>query len=286
MRNPYLYGTNRKGMKRIAALLIFCFAVGTASAQIEFYGKDIPETLKETKLCGVMSGSELFQVQLKEALEQHWDLTAVEFIDQNAFETRKSDPAYSFLYLQSGEVNGHATDFLTLAIGNKKKSEQPLDVKQLIVDKKKISDEGAPMVHLYVKQIQHYVNAVAAGDITDQTFSDRFVTDVTYRIKEIPLIVREKDFDSTLDDEASRTEWFKGELIIADQERINTAVIEEEDVAVVDVILTGERYNMYCYKRIYDAASGAILYSEDTESLHGKKQGIIQDDFKSIVKAR
>jgi len=273
-------------MKRIAAFLIFCIAVTAANAQIEFYDKDISETIKTTKLCAVMSGSESYQVQLKDAVEQHWDYTATEFIDDAGFETRKADSDFSFLYLAEGEVNGHATDFLTLAIGNKKKSEQPLIVKQLIVDKKKISDEGAPMVHLYVKQIQQYIKAVSEGDITDRTFSDRVISDATYKVEEMPLIVREKDFDSTLDDEASRTEWFKGKLIIADQQRINGAVLEEQDVAVVDVILTGSRHNMYCYKRIYDAASGAVLYREDTESLHGKKQGIIQDDFKSIVKAR
>lgn len=271
--------------KFILALCLSLF-FGSMSAQVEFYGKDLPETLKETKLAVVMSGSESYQAELKQAVENYWKLSEFEFIDEQTFDNYKSDSDYSFLYVQMGEVNGYPTDFFTLAIGNKKKSEQPLILKELIVDKKKISGEGSPMVRLYVQHIQRYIKAVEEGTITDETFSGRWVSNETYRLKEMPLIVREKDFDSTLDTEEKRTTFFKGELVAADQERINNAILDEEEAGVVDVILTGERRNMYCYKRIYNAATGELLYSSDTESLYEKKQGLIQDDMKAIATAR
>lgn len=267
------------------AAFLLLFAV-SATAQIEFYGKNIPNNLKETTLAVVMSGSESYQVELKNAVEQYWKQSAFEFIDESTFEKYKSDPAYSFLLITGGEVNGYPTRFFTLAMGNKKKSEQPLILKQLIVDESKINTDGAPMVHLYVQHIQRYINAVADGTITDRTFSGRLVSDQTYRAKEMPMLAKKSDLDATIQDAAKREEFFRGEMEIVSQERINTAILENESVSVVDVILTGERRNMFCYKRVYDASTGEMLYREDTESLYGKKQGLIDSDLKSISRAR
>lgn len=273
-------------MKNLLLATAFIFSVFAASAQKEFYGKDIPADLKETKLAAVLSGSDEYNDQLKEAVEQHWKFSDFQFINESAFEQYKSDPAYSFLYLQTGEVNGYSTEFFTLAIGNKKKSEQPLVLKELIVDSEKLNSNGAPLVHLYVQHLQQYVNAVESGDITDRTFSDRVISKETYRIKEMPLLVTEKDLDESIRDAAKQKEYYPGEIQVVSRERINEAILNKESVAVADVILTGERNNMYCYKRIYDASSGELLYRQDTESLHGKKQGLIDDDLKSLHKAR
>lgn len=273
-------------MKYILLSIALIFGVISTSAQVEFYGKNFPEDLKGTKLAVVMAGSEGYKVQLKDAVEKHWKLSQPEFIDEATFEQYKSNPEYSFLYVQSHELNGYPTDFFTLAIGNKKKSEQPLILKELIVDLKKINADGAPMVHLYVQQIQQYINRVAAGEITDATFSDRVISKGTYRIKEMPLLVREQDFDKTLSDPAKRKEFYSGAMEVVSQDRINDAILDNEQVAVVDIILTGERRNMHCYKRIYDAADGSLLYRTDTESLYEKKQGLIDEDLKSLDRAR
>ncbi len=273
-------------MNYILLSIALIFGAVAAKAQIEFYGKDIPEDLKETRLVVVMAGSEAYKVQLKDAIEKYWKISPAEFIDESSFEQYKSDPEYSMLYLQSRELNGYPTDFFTLAIGSKKKSEQPLIMKELIVDLKKINSDGAPMVHLYVQQMQQYINQVEAGDVTDVTFSDRVISTKTYRVKEMPLLLREQDFDKTLADPAKRTEYYSGKLEVVSQDRINEAILDNESVAVVDIILTGERRNMHCYKRIYDAADGTLLYRTDTESLYEKKQGLIDEDLKSLDRAR
>lgn len=273
-------------MKR---LLVFTLSLGfwlTATAQVEFYGTDIPSKLAKTTLAAVMSGSEAYQVQLKQAVEQNWKLSNFEFVDEAGFEYLKGNPDYSFLYLAEGEVNGLPVDMFTLAIGNKSKKEQPLVLKQLIVDKKKISRDGAPMVHLYVKNIHAYVKAVEAGEAKDRTFAQRMISSKTYRLKEeLPLMALETDFDATMTPE-KRNEVYRGEIKIVSQDAINDAILEEKDVAVADVVLSGERREMYCYKYIFDAATGALLYYQETEALHGKKQGFIENDLSSISKAR
>lgn len=253
---------------------------------MEFYGNDIPKDLRKTTLCAVMSGSESYQVELKRAVEQYWTLTDYQFIDEVKFEELKSDADYSFLYLHLGEVNGYPTDFFALGIGNRKKDAQPLNVKELIVDKKKISGDEAAFVNLYVQHIQRYVKAVEDGKITGRAFSDRWISDETYRIKEMPLLIRQSDFDETMHDAEKRNMVYDNEMQLVAQERINTAILEEEEVAVVDVIMTGERRNMYCYKRIYDASTGEMLYRDDEEALYGKNHGLVDDDLKVIDRAR
>lgn len=273
-------------MKRIFLVLTLLASTLLLSAQAEFYGTDIPEKLKKTTLSVVMSGSESYKVQLKQAVEQHWKLTPSEFIDEAGFETLKGDPDRSFIYLEKGELNGLPTTFITLALGSKNKKEQPQVLKQLIVDAKKISNEGAPMVHLYVKQLQNYVRSVESGDAKDVTFAQRIISSKTYRLKEeLTLYALESDFDGTMTAD-KRSEIYRGKIKVVGQAEINDAVLEELEVAVADVILTGDRNEMYCHKRIYDASSGNLLYVSDTEALHGKKQGFIENDLSAISKAR
>ncbi len=273
-------------MKNLLLSVAFVFSVFTVSAQKEFYGKDIPASIKGSTLAVVMDGSDRYNEQLRDAVNQHWKYTAVEFIDEATFEQYKSNASYSFFFVQSGQVNGYDTDFFTLAIGNRRKSEQPLILKELIVDTDKINKDGAPMVHLYVQHMQHYINGVESGNITDRTFSDRVISKETYRIKEMPLLATEKDLEESIRSQAKQKEFYPGEIQTVSRERVNEAVLKNESVAVVDVILTGSRNNMYSYKRIYDAATGELLYRQDTESLHGKKQGLTDDDLKSLHKAR
>jgi len=273
-------------MKSIIIVVTVLFSSTMALAQVEFYGQDIPKDLKETTLCAVMTGTEAYQAQLKHAVEQYWTYTDFQFIDEATFEEYKSDSDYSFFYIHLGEVNGYPTDFFTLGIGNKKKDARPLALKELIVDKKKINADEAHFVHLYVQHIQRYVKAVEEGKVTERAFSDRWISEETYRIQEMPLLVKESDFDPTIQDAAKRKDIYHGELEVAGQERINTAIAENESVAVVDVIMTGERRNRYCYKRVYDASTGEMLYRDDEEALYGKNHGLVDDDLKSIDRAR
>ena len=66
------------------------------------------------------------------------------------------------------------------------------------------------------------------------------------------------------------------------------SVIESEDrnFAVVDIIFTGEHKNRHCFKTIYIVQTGEILYLNDDASLYGKKQGLIEDDLKTLERAR
>jgi hypothetical protein len=273
-------------MKKIILGVLMTLIAGFSFGQREFYGKDIATRLKSMKLAVVLDGSDSYNLKLKQAVEQNWKLSAFEFVDERTYETLKLNPEYAFLVMTQGTVNNLPTDFFTLAMGSKKKAEAPVVLKELIVDKEKISTSGAAMIELYVKNMQIYVNAVLDGKISETASSSRFISTNTRLIKESKLLTLAKDIDKTITDPAKQQEFFKGEIKIVSQDEINEAIHNGDEVGIADVILTGERENRYCYKRVYLASTGALIYLQDTEALHGKKTGWLEADLKIFDRAR
>jgi hypothetical protein len=273
-------------MKKIIAGLLMTLLVGFVYGQKEFYGKDIATKLKSLKLAVVLDGSDSYNLKLKQAVEQNWKLSHFEFVDGTTFETLKTNPEYSFLVTLSGTANNLPTDFFTLAMGNKKKAEAPTVLKELIVDKEKINTTGAPMVELYVKNMLLYINGIADGKISETATSARFISNNTRLIKESKLLLLASDLDKTVADVAKQQEFFKGTLQIVNQDAINEAIHNGEAVGVADVILTGERDTRYCYKRVFLASTGALIYLQDTEALYGKKTGFFDTDLKIFDRAK
>jgi len=59
-----------------------------------------------------------------------------------------------------------------------------------------------------------------------------------------------------------------------------------KEINVADVVLTGEYKTKHCFKRVFNAATGELMYLADEPSLQGKKEGFLIDDMKSIARAR
>ena len=64
--------------------------------------------------------------------------------------------------------------------------------------------------------------------------------------------------------------------------------IEKQDnkITVTDVVITGDYKNKHTFKRIFNAGTGELMFQRDDQSLFGKKEGFLDEDFKTIERAR
>jgi hypothetical protein len=101
-------------------LLIFSLAV---TANNPLATKQQIEMFKSSKTCVVMEGGvSFFNAPVKDAIQKYWKVTGYEFIDQNEFEKRKTDPKFSFIVLMEGaydkDPGGVSYSYISLVLGD------------------------------------------------------------------------------------------------------------------------------------------------------------------------
>jgi hypothetical protein len=120
-------GIRKNALKKILfVFLISAFGLG-AFANPKLPSKEQVGMFKNSITCVVIdNGSLLYNGLLKEAIQEHWDITQFEFINEKEFERRRYDSKYSFLVLMEGafdnDPGGVVYDYLSLVLGSTEKN--------------------------------------------------------------------------------------------------------------------------------------------------------------------
>jgi hypothetical protein len=70
--------------------------------------------------------------------------------------------------------------------------------------------------------------------------------------------------------------------------KVMMQAVEAQDrtITVTDVLLTGDYKTKHCFKRIFNAGTGELMYQGDDAALAGKKEGILAQDLLNVMRAR
>lgn len=143
------------------------------------------------------------------------------------------------------------------------------------------------LVKLYVLHLQDYLRQVGSGKITDKTTADRLYASRTRHIRDTELVLAEGHLEKGLGGvDAVRGIYSHAVTVGPMAGLISTVEAGGRDKTITDVVITGDYKNKHCFKRIFNAGTGELMYLSDTPALHGKKEGFIEDDFKGLIKAR
>lgn len=114
-------------MTKIYRKLIFLFSLifltVWVAANPPLATKQQISMFKYTKTCVVMEGgASFFNTPVKDAVQKYWKATEYEFIDQQEFEKRRTNPKYSFLVIMEGaydkDPGGVSYSYLSLVLGD------------------------------------------------------------------------------------------------------------------------------------------------------------------------
>jgi hypothetical protein len=160
------------------------------------------------------------------------------------------------------------------------------ELASILIDPKAIADgKAAAMITLYVKHLQDYLKQVEAGRITDKTTADRLYAGRTRLVREMELVFSKDHLDKSLPNADAIKAQYTSPFSIDDA----TAAVEAQDrtKAVSDAVITaGDHKNKHCFKRVFNAGTGELLYLRDDAAIFGKKEGFIEEDLKVIERAR
>ncbi len=285
-------------------LLLACASFLTANAQ---YGTFNPKTAGAAKanttlvvLDGATTG---YNAAITDAVKADWKFTAeVDFINTNDLGTQPLDPTKNYLVrIKRVDAEKHDAVFLALVSGWKQKKGEELmvvdgavtnipaeqELASIMVDPKTLSSDASALVAIYVKHLQDYLKNLESGKIKDKATADRLYAGRTKDIKEMSLWIQMEHLDKTIPDAGKARETYTHPLEIVDGAKImDMARAGEAGIAVSDVVITGSDKTKWCFKRIFNANTGELMFLRDDAALFGKKEGFITEDLRMLEQSR
>ncbi len=276
-----------------------------ASAQYGSFSPAAVKTARTTTMVVVLDGGNTaYDRAITEAVKSNWKGTSnFEFVPAADFAMRPIVPEQTYLMkvVRVDPVKFEGT-FLTLVQGWKLKkgatvtsdakgfsnipSEQELA--SILIDPATVNDPAtAGLVTLYLDHIQDYLKQVETGKITDKATADRLYGARTRLIRDGELLLAKEHIDKNFA-EASIKELYTAPVKVVGKGQVMSAVQQRDPgTTISDVVITvGDHRNKHCFKRLFNAGTGELVYLGDDQAIFGKKEGFIDTDIKNVQRAR
>lgn len=275
-----------------------------ASAQ---YGSFDAAALKAasslTTLVVLDDGNTGYNAAMTNAIKADWKFTSsVDFINTNDLATQPLDPMKIYLMkIKRSDKEKHDAVFIALIAGWKQKKGEVLNVEDgvvmnlpatqelasIMVDRKVVNETGTAMVGIYMKHLQDYLKNVQAGKIKDKATADRLYADRTKKLKEMSIHFAVDHLDKSVPDAAKVKETYTHQVELMPLSKATEAAANGlSGIAVSDVVISGEDKTKWCFKRIFNANTGELMYLRDDAALFGKKEGFITEDLRMLEQSR
>lgn len=101
------------------------------------------------------------------------------------------------------------------------------------------------------------------------------------------LLVAKDQLDKSLADLDAIKETYKHVVQLTDYSKLMEAAAQAKpNVALADVAITGEYKTKWCFRRVFNASTGELMYQRDEAALYDKKMGFIKEDFRVLEQSR
>lgn len=292
-------------MRHPLAILLFAAPI-ILQAQYGSFSAPAVKAAKATTTVVVLDGGNTpYDQMITEAVKSDWKFTgAYEFmtIADLGMLPIAADRTYLMKVKRTDATKFEGT-FLTLVQGWKPKKGETLtakdnaftsiapeqDLAYLLIDDKGMNETNTTaFIRLYVRHLQDYLKLVETGKITDRATADRTYASRNRLIRDTELLIAKEHLDKSIPELTKAQEFYTSGLRIVPLQDIVSA-IEKQDkgVTVTDIVMTvGDHKNKHAFKRVFNSATGELMYLRDDAAIFGKKEGILEDDLKTIERAR
>ena len=290
------------------SLLLSCLLPLSLAAMAQYGTFDanaVKNAQTTTTLVVLDAGDSPYNRAIMDAIKAHWKFTkSFDFITVNDLATQPiaADKTYLVKTLRN-DPEKYTGTFLTLMQGWKQKKGEVLEVTDnavvnlpnaqdlayIQIDPAQMATQGtAGFMNIYVKNIQDYLKQVSGGKVIDRATADRMYQGRQRLLRDdLDLWIAKEQLDKSVPDEATVKANYTHKVQVMDLMQLNAAAIKgEPGVGVADVLLTGDHKNKHSFKRVFNASTGELMYLRDEAAIFGKEEGIIDEDLKTIERAR
>lgn len=249
---------------------------------------EIGQFLNSTTCIVVEDGISAFNVFVRDAVEDHWNITGYEFIDRQEFEALRRDPRYSFLMLIQGAYDedpmGVSYDFITLVLGSE--TGEISDMPELVTLPLAYTDNPSPeygyAVPAIVKFMQHHVRTlqerrflIAIFGLKYHNFGKDF-EDKTLLLNEAfmaPGVATMEEIDAVYP--------YDFRLVTPDEIREHVSAETDSTLFLFHMGPSQESSAGQCFEMIFDTG-GRLYYYRYRDVTNEDPDGFNRDDFRRI----
>jgi hypothetical protein len=291
-------------MRSLLLLSVIPISLNLAAQYGSFDASAMKAAKTQPTLVVLDGGSTPYDQAITNAVKGDWKFTGeYDFITAGDLAMQPMAPDRTYLMkVHKSDPAKHDGVFLSLVQGWKQKKGEALEQKNnafsnippqqelafILMDPKTLSERNAMgMITLYVKHLQDYAGLVANGKITDRTTADRIYSGRNRHIRDTQLLLGKEHLDQTITGLETVTGVYPaGVEIVPVSQLINAIEEQDRTMTVSDVVVTGEYKTKHCFKRIFNAGTGELMYLKDEPALHGKKEGFMDEDLKTVARSR
>ncbi|MBK8339867.1 MAG: hypothetical protein IPK99_07645 [Flavobacteriales bacterium] len=290
------------------SLLLSCLlplSLTTLAQYGTFDANSVKGAQTTTTLVVLDAGDSPYNRAIMDAIKAHWKFTkSFDFITVNDLATQPIAPDKTYLVKTlRNDPEKFTGTFLTLMQGWKQKKGEVLEVTDnavvnlpnaqdlayIQIDPAQLAAKGnTGFLNIYVKNIQDYLKQVSTGKITDRATADRLYQGRQRLLRDdLDLWISKEHLDKSVPDEATVKANYTHKVQLMGLMQLDAAAIKgEPGVGVCDVLLTGDYKNKHSFKRVFNASTGELMYLRDEAAIFGKKEGFLDEDLKTIERAR
>ncbi|NPA35645.1 MAG: hypothetical protein GXO47_02235 [Chlorobi bacterium] len=232
-----------------------------------------------------------FNFKIKEIMKKDWTLTDYEFISEKEFETKKDDPAYSFLLITTATFDKDKTkaryNFLSLLMGKEQTEVRDMpDLCSVPLSYYRVEDDSySYKLDAFIRFIQNHVKLMTENPNLIKANVFKYYNKNIKSLKDKKLLLVADDLEPTINTQKKIQKIYPYDVQIVSREEVMNA-IERKDPDVVflhKVGPEGTRYKARCYKILMGAAD-ANFYYFDYHMINSKNRDyLLAKDLKKMA---
>ncbi|MDT3366796.1 MAG: hypothetical protein LIQ26_05945 [Bacteroidota bacterium] len=279
----------RKKLWLMAVLALFAAVTAAAQATITTKKYKISDfTAKTLKV--VLPGSDWMDALLREEVQHSWTLSPYEFCTVAEFDALHASDQYYFLMIVSGRFRKEKApgiDMLTVLKGGDEDIDRLLEVVSLpFGPDEDMSGRESIFLGPLLRIAQRRVELAMESDLKGYLgIPSTIVLGRESRHKTILFADSDISIGVT---EIDRMKYFDENIRMVDEDEADEAMAGREAMTLVSYVVAPENpvNGSYCYKMLFDAESGDLVYFRRHKISSRRPAGFLTEDLKRIVAVR
>lgn len=279
----------KKKLLLMAVLALMTVVTAAAQATITTKKYKIADFSAKT-LKVVLPGSDWMDALLREEVRDNWTLSPYEFCTVAEFDALHASDQYYFLLIVSGRFRREKTpgiDMLTVLKGGDADIDRLLEVVSLpFGPDETLSGRESTFLGPLLSIVQRRVELAMESDLKGYLGIPSTIV-LGRDSKQKTILFAESDIAIDVT-EIERMKYFDDTMKVVDEDEADEAMSERAPMTLVSYVVAPENpvNGSYCYKMLFDAESGELVYFRRHKISSRRPSGFLTEDLKRIVAVR
>lgn len=287
-------------MKKLFALITMGSLVYSLQAQQTVGRPESLERFKGTTTCVVLESNPMleYNVEIKETVEKHWDISKYEFVtfSTEEFEKARMDPSKSFLMMNTvyNDKDDTHSKYKYLCVelgGDYEFVRQMPDIASVPVCYEGVDEEFyAYKLGILCRFLQNHIKLTTANPkLNKKNIIKYYNKTMAADIHDKTLYLVDTDLSPEVNTAAKIKAIYPYKFAIVNRDSIEAA-IDRHDPNIVLLHKVGpenkKKSGVRCFKAILGASDAQLYYFSFHMISDKKKEGLLVSDFKKLAKAK